>query len=221
MRQFKWLEALIKKAKADWNVKAERKVMGDVVFSLEIDEDGRLQAFRQGTRILDANVHTKEIKSIGGAYSRSDSQYINQIIWEFGMFHPQLRYTHTRGFEENGVTLVNHYPKMIASINDTLLRDLHTHIEILVGQVFGQKVSSLYNYDAKQYEINTMDGKHIYTLEYGAGFKFVNHIGKEDTYENYFTGEKLAQISMKYYYTTVLELIRNDYFDIHHKQIVQ
>ncbi|AEZ50449.1 hypothetical protein F400_gp002 [Bacillus phage BCD7] len=218
MKKVQWLSNMIAKAKAEGE--AYKKKNGYVVFSIEI-LDGNLTVYREGTLILDANIHSKVVQNNSGGYSRTDAQYINHIMWEFGMYHPQLRYAHTRNHYENGMTLVNLFPKKLVTVADYHMKELHYHISDLVGQIYGQKVSSIYNYDKREFQIVREDGILLYSQNYEDGFKFTNEKGKEDTYKNYFTGEDLTSIAMKYYYDSVMELVKTEYFDIHHKQVVQ
>lgn len=83
MKEVKWLQQLLHKfANGANNVSAKQG-------NFELERDGNnpyiIRAYHFGTLILELDLLNKEVLSIGGAYSQTDSRYINNILYFFNM----------------------------------------------------------------------------------------------------------------------------------------
>ena len=83
MREVKWLQQLLYKfANGANNVSAKQSN-----FELERDGDNPyiIRAYHFRTLILELDLLNRKVLSIGGAYSQTDSRYINNILYFFNM----------------------------------------------------------------------------------------------------------------------------------------
>jgi hypothetical protein len=85
MKEVKWLNEMLHRVEAGKEI--ARKQDGREKFSVELSDNGRFfQAYNWGTLILHLDLHDRKILSVGGAFSVSDANYVNNILSYYNMY---------------------------------------------------------------------------------------------------------------------------------------